>query len=154
MIKFEEYTYLLTGEVGCLRSQFSVCHRYCSRCCHVLVICKGNASVMWVFQPWHYWHFIKIYLFIWERERESARMCTCTQSGVWGRERDSSSRLSTEPNVGFDPRTPRLQPEPKSRVRCLIEPPVHYWHFEWDDSLLWWAILCLVECSAASLASH
>ena len=74
------------------------------------IIC-GNKHI-----PPNIFLFFKVYLF-YERERGRQRTCVLER----GRERILSRlhAVSTEPDMGPVPRTPRSLPEMKSRVSCF-----------------------------------
>lgn len=62
-----------------------------------------------------------LFIYLFERETERGRVHTIEQGRGRGKGRESpaDSRLSTEPDTGLDPTTPRSQPKPKARVRSL-----------------------------------
>ena len=59
--------------------------------------------------------FLKIYLFERKKERESSRQ----KQREGKKESQADSLLSMEPDTGLDPRTLRLGPKPKLRIRRL-----------------------------------
>lgn len=78
-------------------------------------------------------HFLKFYLFIWERERDTTREHRSREGGA-EEEREADSSLSKEPNAGLDPRILGSWPVPKADP-WLSHPGALILSFLWEKKI-------------------
>ena len=111
-----------------------------SQLLHIRKLERSDYFYLFVSFPSHLYFFLifKKILFIWHRERE--RECTRAQGGevVGEGEGEAGSPRSRKPNVGLDPWTPGLWPEPKADACRRSHPGATYFFLIFINYILWY----------------